>query len=145
MGQRKKDERSRNTNPIKHRGRSRVLRKDKQLLFHMWHQSCYPCYKPDDKGIYQRSFVTQRFCCGCNYDFNCTYSLRIVFLILDKPTVWLRCVQINYTTYIGDSLSVSSNQQSVFRYWHDSLSVSSNQQSVFRYWHGLLDIFNIEI
>jgi hypothetical protein len=52
----------------------------------------------------------------------------LCFFILDKPTVWLRCVQINYTTYIGDNLSVSSNQQSVFRHWH-----------------GLLDIFIIEI
>ena len=29
--------------------KTQVLQKDKQFLFHMWHLSCYSCYKPGDK------------------------------------------------------------------------------------------------
>ena len=33
-------------NPLK----TRMLRKGKKFLLHMWHPSCYSCYKPGDKS-----------------------------------------------------------------------------------------------
>jgi hypothetical protein len=42
--------RSSNTNPTKNREWTQVLRKSGPFLLHMWHLSCYYCYKPGDKS-----------------------------------------------------------------------------------------------
>ena len=57
-------------------GETQLLWKDKQFLLHMWHPSCYSCYKPGDrswmrKGWWQtehiRDYLWHRYSVTINY------------------------------------------------------------------------------
>ena len=54
---RKLKSRSSNMNLIENQEWTQVLWKGKQFLLHMWHLSCYSCYKPGDKSWMSTNLV----------------------------------------------------------------------------------------
>jgi len=69
------NQRSSNTNPTRNRGFSHVFQKNKQFLFHMWHPSCYSCYK-------LRSWMRT----GPDYDYD---KLNISVVICDRYSAYI--------------------------------------------------------
>ena len=58
---------------IKNQGWTQVLRKGKQFLLHIWHPSCYSCYKPVDKSWIRKGP-------NCDYDYLLLKMLNLLFL-----------------------------------------------------------------
>jgi hypothetical protein len=66
---------SSNTNPTKNRLWTQMIRKDMQVLLHMWHQSCFSNYKPRDRSSIRKGFY-------CEYDKG---NISVVIYDTDIP------------------------------------------------------------
>ena len=58
-----------------HKPHCHVFRNGKQFLLHMWHPSCYSCYKPGDKS-------SMRIWPDCEYD---TQNIYVVICDTETP------------------------------------------------------------